>query len=78
MAETTAKLEVIRESAESGRMAYDQMLAADNAEGNAMLQEAIDALVAQTRAVEEVVAALGVSVTVEGSDSLDNPDMVAP
>ncbi|WP_159710067.1 imelysin family protein [Geminicoccus flavidas] len=78
MAETTAKLEVIRESAESGRMAYDQMLAAENAEGNAMLQEAIDALVAQTRAVEEVVAALGVSVTVEGSDSLDNPGAVAP
>jgi len=78
MAETTAKLEVIRESAESGRMAYDQMLAADNAEGNAMLQAAIDALVAQTRAVEEVVAALGVAVTVEGSDSLDNPDTVAP
>ncbi|WP_191060073.1 imelysin family protein [Geminicoccus harenae] len=78
MAETTAKLEVIRESAESGRMAYDQMLATGNAEGNAMLQEAIDALVAQTRAVEEVVAGLGVSVTVEGSDSLDNPGAVAP
>jgi putative iron-regulated protein len=43
-----------------------------------MLQAAIDALVAQTRAVEEVVPALGVTVTVEGSDSLDNPEAVAP
>ncbi|WP_027135822.1 imelysin family protein [Geminicoccus roseus] len=78
MNDTTEKLGQIRETAESGQMAYDQMLAADNAEGNAMLQAAIDALVAQTRAVEEVVPALGVAITVEGSDSLDDPGMVAP
>jgi putative iron-regulated protein len=78
MADTSARLGEIRDTAESGKMAYDQMLAADNPEGNAMLQAAIDALVAQTRAVEEVVPALGVTVTVEGSDSLDNPEAVAP
>ncbi|HEX2528286.1 MAG TPA: imelysin family protein [Geminicoccus sp.] len=78
MDDTTAKLGAIREAAESGRMAYDQMLAADNAEGNGMLQAAVDALVAQTRGVEEVVAALGVAITVEGSDSLDDPAAVAP
>ena len=34
---------------------------------------AVDALVAQTRAIEAVVAKLGLTIKVEGSDSLDNP-----
>lgn len=78
MAETLARLQAVKDAADSGRMAYDQMLAPDNPEGNALLQAAIDALVAQTRAVEEVVAALDLEIEVEGSDSLDNPDAVAP
>ena len=41
-----------------------------------MLQAAIDGLVAQTRAVEAVVAALNLKVEVEGSDSLDDPASV--
>ena len=41
-----------------------------------MVQDAVDALVAQTRAVEAVVAALGLKIEVEGSDSLDNPSAV--
>jgi putative iron-regulated protein len=77
MADTLARLQAIKDAADSGRMAYDQMLAAGNAEGNAMIQAAVDALVAQTRAVEAVVTALDLSIQVEGSDSLDNPTMVA-
>ena len=40
------------------------------------VQAAIDALVAQTRAIEAVVADLGLTIKVEGSDSLDNPSAV--
>lgn len=57
--------------------AYDQLIAEGNAEGNAQVQKAIDSLVAQTRNIDRVVAALGVTgIEFEGSDSLDNPDSV--
>ena len=37
----------------------------------------VDALIAQTRSIERVVAALKLSaIAFEGSDSLDNPDAV--
>jgi putative iron-regulated protein len=56
---------------------YDQMIGEGNAEGNAVVQAAIDGLIAQTRGIERVVALLKLdNVTVEGSDSLDNPDVV--
>ena len=57
--------------------AYDQMIGEGNAEGNAVVQAAIDGLIDQTRSIERAVAALGLgAITVEGSDSLDNPDAV--
>ena len=72
-----AAFAAIKESADSGTMAYDQMLAEGNEPGNAMLQAAIDALVAQTRTIEQAVAALGLDqLAFEGSDSLDNPEAV--
>ena len=77
MAETLARLKAVKDAADGGRMAYDQMLAEGNEEGGRMLQAAVDGLVAQTRAVEAVVAGLGVEITVEGSDSLDSPGTVA-
>jgi putative iron-regulated protein len=55
---------------------YDQMIGEGNTEGNKVVQDAIDALIAQTRGVERAVALLKLNVTVEGSDSLDNPDAV--
>ncbi|MGE4369248.1 MAG: imelysin family protein [Burkholderiaceae bacterium] len=56
---------------------YDQMIAQGNTEGNAVVQSAIDALVAQTRSLERVIAALDLgSVAIEGSDSLDSPTAV--
>ena len=54
-------------------MAYDQMLAERNEKGAAMVQAAVDALVAQTRGIEAVVGGIGVEIKVEGSDSLDDP-----
>ncbi len=76
MAETKAKMEVMKTTAESGKMAYDQMLAADNPQGNKILDDIVEALISQTRAVEGVVDALGLEIKVEGSDSLDSPSSV--
>jgi len=63
------------ESQNDGR-AYDQLIAQGDEEGNAMVQEAIDALIVQTRGIERAVAALDVSIEIEGSDSLDDPSAV--
>ena len=75
LAVTTAKMQVLKDTSDKGE-AYDQMIGPDNAAGNAIVQAAIDGLVGQTRAVEAVVAALGLKIQVEGSDSLDNPAAV--
>ena len=50
-------LHEIVEKAESGT-AYDQLIGAGNEEGNAVVQAAIDALIAQTRNIERAVAAV--------------------
>ncbi len=57
---------------------YDQMIAEGNTEGNAVVQAAIDGLIAQTRGIERAVALLelGDAVAIEDSDSLGNPDAV--
>ena len=73
---TLAAMDVLVKSAEAGE-AYDQLIAEGNTAGNAKVQAAIDALVEQTRAIEKVVASLGLStIQFEGSDSLDNPSTV--
>jgi putative iron-regulated protein len=65
----------IKQRAES-KEAYDQMIGDGNAEGNAVVQAAIDRLTDQTRTLERVVAALKLKVKFEGSDSLDAPSKV--
>jgi len=58
----------IRNLAEAG-MSYDQMIGAGNAPGNALIQAAIDGLVAQTRDIERAVALVGgAGAPAEGSD----------
>lgn len=58
-------------------MAYDMMLAPGNEAGAALIQAAVDALVAQTRVLERAAGAIGVGrIAFEGSDSLDNPEAV--
>lgn len=76
MALTLEKMTALKAKADSGEMAYDQMLAAGNDVGNKLILDAVDALVAQARAIEGVVAALNLKITLEGSDSLDNPNAV--
>ena len=72
---TVAAFQAIKTRAETVE-AYDQMLGEGNAEGNALLQAAIDRLLEQTRAIERVMAALRLRASFEGSDSLDNPSAV--
>ncbi|KPN63207.1 peptidase [Aliiroseovarius crassostreae] len=65
----------IRTVAESGT-SYDQMLGVDHP-GGALVQNAVDKLVAQTRNIERAVTIIGAEgMEVEGSDSLDNPNAV--
>lgn len=78
MQATLAAFKAMKDKADGGAMAYDQMIGAGNAEGNALVQAAIDSLVAQTRGIEALVTAMNLSIKVEGSDSLDNPAAVAP
>ncbi len=53
------------------------MLAPGNIEGGARIQAAIDALVVQTRGIERAVSVANLGdVSIEGSDSLDNPGAV--
>ena len=73
---TQADMTALKDAAEGG-MKYDMMLDPGNAEGGALIQAAIDRLIAQTREIERAIVALGQEgVTLEGSDSLDNPDAV--
>ncbi|MBX9454802.1 MAG: peptidase [Rhizobium sp.] len=82
--EVTAKLDTtvaaMQAMAKRGETveAYDQMIGDDNAEGNAVVQAAIDGLVDQTKSIERAIAALNLGkIELEGSDSLDNPGAVA-
>ena len=73
---TMAAMGALVTSAEGGE-AYDQMIGEGNKAGNARVQAAVDALTAQTRSIEKVVASLGLEkIAFEGSDSLDNPAAV--
>jgi putative iron-regulated protein len=74
---TQAAMQAIKDTADRGEMAYDQMIGEDNPKGNALVQAAIDALLQQTKTIEQVVGALDLgALAFEGSDSLDNPDAV--
>ena len=73
---TVAAVSALKAAGDGG-MAYDQMLAPGNAEGEALITAVIDGLVAQTADIQRAVEAFGMqSVEFEGSDSLDNPDAV--
>ena len=76
LADTLTKMHAMADRAEAGE-AYDQQIGEGNEEGNAVVQAAIDGLIAQTRGIERAVALLQLAdVTIEDSDSLSNPDAV--
>ena len=73
---TMTAMKAMKDRAEKTE-AYDQMIGQGNEAGNAVVQAAIDGLIAQTRDIERAVRVLGLNgVTVEGSDSLDNVNAV--
>lgn len=73
---TQMRMLEMKAAAESG-MKYDMMLNPENETGGALIQAAVDGLVAQTQEIERAVAAVGSSaIAFEGSDSLDNPSAV--
>ncbi|WP_420562805.1 imelysin family protein [Thalassobaculum sp.] len=74
--DTMAKMTDMADAAEAGE-AYDQQIGEGNESGNARVDAAITALLVQTREIERAVAALGLdNLSIEGSDSLDNPAAV--
>ncbi|MCM2455919.1 peptidase [Rhizobium sp. CG4] len=73
---TLDAMHAMEKRAEAGE-AYDQMIGEGNAEGNAVVQAAIDGLVDQTKSIERVITALDLGkIELEGSDSLNNPNAV--
>jgi len=73
LTETIARMAALKQRAETIE-AYDQMIGEGNTEGNAVIDAAIGALIAQTKEFERAIAALELtSVKIEGSDSLDDP-----
>ena len=74
--QTLASMQVLVDSADKGE-AYDQLIGENNEAGNAKVRAAIDALLAQTKAIEKAVSTMELSaIAFEGSDSLDNPSAV--
>ncbi|MFG1358519.1 imelysin family protein [Xanthobacter pseudotagetidis] len=71
-----AALKKIKDLGDSGEMYYDMMLAEGNTAGNKLIQDGVDALVAQAHAIERGVAVLKLQIKMEGSDSLDDPSKV--
>ena len=73
---TLADMQAMAERAQKIE-AYDQMIAEGNKDGNAVVQAPIDDLIAQTKSIERVIAALDLGqVKLQGSASLDNPNAV--
>lgn len=73
---TIERMAAIVARAKSGE-AYDQMIGEGNAEGNAVVQSAIDGLLAQTKEFERAIAVLDLKpIQFEGSESLDDPSKV--
>ena len=76
LADTMSKMTVLVKTAEAGE-AYDQMIGENNKSGNKKVLDVVNALTAQTKAIEKAVSTLGLTtLEIEGSDSLDAPEKV--
>ena len=74
---TITKMREIVKSSEEDGVTYDMLIAEGNKKGNMMIQNAVDALVIQSKKIEQVAKLLKINnLQVEGSDSLDNPNAV--
>jgi putative iron-regulated protein len=70
MSDVRASMTIMRDTAEFGGMAYDQMLAEGNTKGGKILSNVVLSLIAQAKAVEAVSVAMGLDVELEDSDAL--------
>ncbi len=59
--ETLQKMQAMVDSAESGRGHFDQLIAEDNLDGQALVADAIAALVTQTTIIENVAKTIGIT-----------------
>lgn len=76
LAETRAAMQALVDSAEAGQP-FDVLIAPGNTAGERIVNRVIDSLVAQTRVIERIITTLDLeSTSIEGSDSLDNPELV--
>ena len=74
--ETQAAAQAIVDAAAQGNT-FDVLIGAGNTQGNALVQQLVDKLTTQTRSIEKAISALELdAIELEGSDSLDNPELV--
>lgn len=75
--QSLAAAQTVVDSAEKHGVAYDQLIAEGNINGNAKVMAIVEALLKQTEAIESAVLALNIQkIEFEGSDSLDSPDTI--
>jgi putative iron-regulated protein len=75
--QSLAAAQIVVDSAEKEGIAYDQLIAEGNTNGNAKVMGIVEALLKQTEAIEAAVVALNIQkIEFEGSDSLDSPDSI--
>jgi len=56
---------------------FDVLIGRDNTEGEAIVTRIVDALMEETRTIEKIINELALTnVNIEGSDSLDNPEVI--
>ena len=74
---TEKAMQAMVDEAEKGRT-FDVLIGANEAAGNQIIQNVVDALVAQTKTTEKIIVTLALNnIELEGSDSLDNPASIA-
>ena len=76
LAATETAMQVMVDQASKGNT-FDVLIGEGNLAGNQIIKEIVEALVAQARVTEKVIIALGLqNIELEGSDSLDNQDLI--
>ncbi len=74
---TEQAMQAMVDEAGKGRT-FDVLIGANDTAGNQVVQNVVDALVAQTKTTEKVIVALKLTnIELEGSDSLDSPSSIA-
>lgn len=74
---TESAMQAMVDEAAKGRT-FDVLIGANETAGNQVIQNVVDALVAQTKTTEKIIVALKLNgIELEGSDSLDNPSSIA-